>query len=96
MSPPGGDAALPPYAFEWDDQNVAHISRHGFIPDEVEELFAGSYRTRKSRESLYLAYGQTFEGRYTLVVYRRLLRRRIRIITARDMTKAEQRLYRKK
>jgi len=29
--------------FEWDDVNVDHIARHQFIPDEVDEVFAGSY-----------------------------------------------------
>ena len=75
-----------PYTFEWDDRNVEHVSRHGFHPDEVEEVFAGGNKTRKSRGGLYLAYGTTFAGRYTVVVYRRFPGRRIRAITARDMT----------
>jgi hypothetical protein len=29
--------------FDWDDDNVLHIERHQFTPDEVEEVFAGDY-----------------------------------------------------
>jgi hypothetical protein len=25
--------------FDWDDQNVLHIERHQFSPEEVEEVF---------------------------------------------------------
>lgn len=28
--------------FEWDDDNIIHIARHAFTPEEVEEVFAGS------------------------------------------------------
>ncbi len=92
----GGVPALPAYTFEWEDRNIEHISRHGFTPDEAEEVFAGKYKVRRSRGALYLAYGAAFDGRYTAVVYRRLPERRIRVITARDMTKKERRLFRRK
>lgn len=36
--------------FEWDDVNVGHIARHQFIPDEVEEVFAGNYQLYRSRD----------------------------------------------
>jgi hypothetical protein len=29
--------------FEWDDDNIFHIARHEFTPEEVEEVFAGDY-----------------------------------------------------
>jgi uncharacterized DUF497 family protein len=87
---------LASYTFEWDERNIEHVGRHGFHPDEVEEVFAEECATRKGRGSLYLAYGKTFAGRYTLVVHRRLPGRRIRVITARDMTKQERRLWRHK
>jgi uncharacterized DUF497 family protein len=87
---------LAPYTFEWDERNIEHVSRHGFAPDEVEEVFAGSHKTRRTQEPLYLAYGQTFAGRYTVVVFRLLPRRRVRVITARDMTNKERRLWRRK
>lgn len=87
---------MAPYTFQWDERNIEHVTRHGLIPEEVEEVFAGTHKTRRSREGLYLAYGRTFAGRYTAVVYRRLPGRGIRVITARDMTRKERRLFRRK
>jgi uncharacterized DUF497 family protein len=43
--------------FEWDDDNVEHIQRHGFTPEEVEEVFAGAYKVRRARQSRYVAFG---------------------------------------
>ena len=48
--------------FEWDDDNVLHIARHEFTPDEVEEVFAGEYKVRRGRQKLYLALGETPDG----------------------------------
>ena len=87
---------MTPYTFEWDERNIEHVGRHGLVPDEVEEVFAGSYKTWRSREGLYLAYGKTFAGRYTVAVYRRFPGRRIRVFTARDMTGKERRLFGRK
>jgi uncharacterized DUF497 family protein len=80
---------LAAYTFEWDDRNIEHISRHGFLPDEVEEVFAGTAKTRRTRGKLYLIYGKTLAGRYTIVVYRRWVGRHIRVVTAREMTNRE-------
>ncbi len=33
--------------FEWDDDNIAHLARHGITPDEVEELFEGPTLRRR-------------------------------------------------
>jgi len=73
------------------------LSKHGVTPDEVEELFwYGGYKVliRRTRESRYEALGKTTSGRYLTVVFAREGRAAIRIVTARDMTKAERRRYR--
>jgi len=36
--------------FEWDDENIFHIERHAFTPEEVEEVFAGNHKIRRTRE----------------------------------------------
>jgi hypothetical protein len=82
--------------FDWDDDNIFHIERHGFTPDEVEEVFAGDYKIRRSRLKLYVALGETLDGRLALVVFRRLSGGIIRVITARDMEDKERRLFRRK
>lgn len=82
--------------FQWDDDNVSHIVRHEFTPEEVEEVFASSYKVRKTRDHLYIALGPTFDGRLAFVVFRRLEKGLIRVITARDMEAHERRLFRRK
>lgn len=82
--------------FAWDDDNVAHIARHQFTPEEVEEVFAGNYKLRRTRERLYVALGETLDGRLAFVVFRRFSGGVVRVITARDMDNHERRLFRRK
>ena len=57
--------------FDWDDDNVFHIERHQFTSEEVEEVFAGDYKLRPTRQRLYIALGETLDGRLAFVVFRR-------------------------
>jgi len=82
--------------FEWDDGNILHIQRHEFTPDEVEEVFAGIHKVRRSRQKRYVALGETLDGRLAFVVFRRVPGGLIRVITARDMDSSERRLFRRK
>ena len=81
--------------FDWDEGNVLHIERHRFTPEEVEEVF-GSHKIRRTRKRLYVALGETLDGRLVFVVFHRLPRGRVRVITARDMEDHERRLFRRK
>ena len=82
--------------FDWDDENVLHIERHQFSPEEVEEVFDGGYKVRRTRHGLYIALGETLDGRLAFVVFRRLSKGVIRVVTARDMENNERRLFRRK
>jgi uncharacterized DUF497 family protein len=82
--------------FDWDDDNILHIARHQFSPEEVEEVFAGEHKVRRARRKLYIALGETLDGRLTFVVFLRLTKGVVRVITARDMDDAERRLLRRK
>lgn len=81
--------------FEWDDTNEGHISRHHVDRFEIEETFVGRPYYRKGRASRIYAFGQSNEGRYLFVVFEQKPHGVIRVITARDMTAKERRLYRK-
>jgi uncharacterized DUF497 family protein len=74
-----------------DDENIFHVARHEFTPEEV---FAGNYKVRRTRQRLYLALGETLDGRLAFVVFRRLRGGVIRVVTARDMADKERRLFR--
>jgi uncharacterized DUF497 family protein len=82
--------------FEWDDDNIFHIGRHEFTPEEVEEVFAGDHKVRRTRQKRYIALGQTLDGRLAFVVFRRLTGGLVRVITARDMDASERRVFRRK
>ena len=82
--------------FEWDDDNISHIERHEFTPEEVEEVFAGDHKVRRARQKRYIALGETLDGRLAFVLFRRLPRGVVRVITARDMDLSERRLFRRK
>jgi uncharacterized DUF497 family protein len=82
--------------FEWDDDNVLHIARHEFTPDEAQEVFAEAYRVRRTRQKRYIALGETLDGRLAFLVFERLPRGRVRVVTARDMEDSERRLFRRK
>lgn len=76
--------------------------KHGVEIEEVEEVFelGPAYyrgpRGKRPGEDLYKAYGQTAAGRYLFVVFIYKLNRKALILSARDMTDAERRLYRKR
>ena len=80
--------------FEWDDVNIDHIARHNVTPDEVEEIFDGPRYIVRSQQGLYNAYGRTASGRYLFCVFVEARDgESVRIITARDMTETERKLY---
>ena len=82
--------------FEWDDDNIFHIERHEFTPEEVEEVFAGDHKVRRARLRRYIALGEMLDGRLAFVVFRRLSGGLVRVVTARDMDASERRLFRRK
>jgi uncharacterized protein len=81
-------------ALEIDDHILDKIeSRHGVTLEEAEEVCLGAPHVRRGREGLYEVYGQTGAGRYLLVVLADVGSRVGRVVTAREMTVAERRLY---
>jgi uncharacterized DUF497 family protein len=83
-------------SFEWDEQNTDHMARHGVGPDEAETVLDNVPFLLRTEDGKYLAYGQTDEGRYLLVVFVRKPSSLVRVITARDMTDAEKKRYRRR
>lgn len=80
--------------FEWDEQNLGHISRHDVDPDEAEAVLDNSPLILRAADGKYLAYGLTDDGRFLLIVFVRKLGPVVRVITGRDMTGAEKKQYR--
>jgi uncharacterized DUF497 family protein len=88
-------------AIIWISEQRKYWQKHRVAWWECEEVFFNqpSYAFRDERHSLaeerYYALGKTTNGRLLFVVFTRR-RNKIRIISARDMHKKEQRIYNEK
>jgi hypothetical protein len=82
-------------SLEIDDYILDKIeSKHGVTFQEVEEACLSEKRhVRRSRGGLYKIFSRTAAGRYILVVLVNLGRGCWKIVTAREMTDSERRLY---
>ncbi len=86
----------------WFDDIIEKIKRkHNVQQREVRELLDNEPHFRfvekghRSGENVYAAMGQTEGGRYLIVFFVYKTDKRALILSARDMTKAERRLYEK-
>ena len=84
-------------ALEIDDHILEKIeSRHSVPFHEVEESCYSPHRhVRRGREGLYKVFSQTEAGRHLLVVLVDRGGGVWRVVTAREMTDQERRLYRR-
>jgi len=82
-------------ALEIDDHILDKIeSRHGVDFDEVLEACEARERhVRRAREGLYKVFSRTSAGRYLLVVLASQGPGVWRVVTAREMTLPERRMY---
>ena len=87
----------------WLVDIVEKIERkHGVRKDEVIEVLENNPKFRfiekghRKGEDVYAALGQTYEGRYLIIFFVYKRNGRALIISARDMTKSERRLYEKR
>jgi uncharacterized DUF497 family protein len=83
--------------FEWDDNNIEHIARHGVFPDEVEDVaFDDDPWIRKGRKGTRYMLGYTVAGRYLFVVYVLKGKGIARVITSMDMDDKTKKFYKKR
>ena len=82
--------------FEWDDANIDHLAEHGVEPEEAEEVFADHPIIQRSRDGRFIAWGQTWAGRYLMVVFGRKPGHVVRVVTARSMTQRERQRHRRR
>ena len=83
--------------FEWDDNNIEHIARHGVFPDEVEDMaFDDDPWIKKGRKRTRYMLGYTVAGRYLFVVYSLKGKGIARVITSMDMDNKTKKLYKKR
>ncbi len=78
---------------EWIVDKI--VEKHGVSPEEVEEAFSNTHKVRRSETDKYVLYGRSSSGRYLFIVFA-MKGYFAKVITARDMTNAERRLYKLK
>jgi len=85
--------------FEWDDGNFdKNWSKHKVTPYECEQVFfnqpivVAPDPAHSAAESRFYVLGKTDAGRLLFVVFS-VRRRKIRVISARDMTAKEREVY---
>ena len=85
--------------FDWDEANAAkNWEKHRVTPEEAEEVFfldpfvLRSDPSHSQREKRYWALGKTSHDRRLLIVFT-IRKKRIRIISARDMSRREIKEY---
>jgi|SRR3989344_776545 len=86
------------FEFEWDIGNLGKNKKHGVEAQESEEAFLDDGRViyrdavHSENEERFILLGKTEKGRllYVVFIYRR---KKIRIISARDINKKEVQLY---
>ncbi|HCG77448.1 MAG: hypothetical protein COZ37_05810 [bacterium (Candidatus Ratteibacteria) CG_4_10_14_3_um_filter_41_18] len=90
---------LQPEGFDWDKWNVEkNVIKHKVSPDESEEVFFNNPlvekipTTKEQREQRYYALGITDKGRNLTIIFT-IRRKKIRVISARDMSRKERGHY---
>lgn len=91
-----------PVSFEWDEGNILkNWEKHKVSNDECEQIFANSplktYFDKKHSkvEERWFALGTTDNDRKTSVSFT-FRKNQIRVISARDMSKKEKKMYEEK
>ena len=86
--------------FDWSGGNAEkNWESHRVTPLEAEQVFfntpllSGADPAHSQRESRFYALGQTDEGRELFIAFT-MRGRRLRVVSARDMSRKERRVYR--
>ena len=82
--------------FEWDDENIDHLARHGITRLEAEEVFYGRVlrlRHRTDAPDRHGVLGRTGSGRYLVMLYQPKARGVVRVFSGWDMSPSERRRY---
>lgn len=89
---------IPGDGFDWDDDNIEHIARHGVLPWEAEDaaLDPQAVKIRGGRGGRLAMIGMTDSGRVLVVALDREGGGVWRVVTARDASQNEKKAYRRR
>lgn len=79
--------------FVWDEWNKTHITKHKVTKREVEEVGKSKTISIISYLERKLIFGKTGKGRLLTIVVSFAKQREPYVVSARDMSKKERRIY---
>ncbi len=102
MNKPEGHVFRDVEGFEWDEGNVEkNVRKHRVSSAECEEvffempMFVFYDAVHSENEKRYLVLGKSNRGRHLFIVFT-IRRNKVRVISARDMSRRERRSYEEK
>ncbi|MBM4402573.1 MAG: BrnT family toxin [Candidatus Cloacimonetes bacterium] len=82
--------------FIWDKWNKEHIKIHKLKVKEIEEVRFSHFKTKETYEGRIMLFGQTKNKRLLTIVLAPKNSGKFYVVTARDMSKKERKLYQEK
>lgn len=79
--------------FSWDDWNMEHIKKHDVSKAEVEQAFHSKIYIADSYFARKIILGKTKKGRLLTIVVSFEKQKEPYVVSARDMSKKERRIY---
>lgn len=79
----------------WDEWNLNHIAKHGVSRREVEEAIKDNRKRIRKHRRRYVIVASAW-GRILSIVLERIQGNEYYVITARDATTSEKKIYRSK
>ena len=77
----------------WDQWNTDHINKHKVTVKEVEELYFSEYIKKETYKKRLKLLGETTSGRYLTVIISFEKQKQPYVVSARDMSKKERKIY---
>ena len=77
----------------WDDWNRNHIKKHKVTIREIEEACRGKIKSFKSYKRRLIVLGKTKKERFLTILLAPKKERFYYVVTARDMSRKERRLF---
>ena len=77
----------------WDNWNKKHIEKHSVTTTEVEEVYKSPVAIKQSYLGRTMVFGKTKNGRFLTIVLSFGEEKDAYVVSARDMSKNERKIY---
>lgn len=80
----------------WDNWNTEHIKKHSVTITEIEEVYKNKHKKIQSYSSRNLLLGKTSQGRLLTIILATTSQNETYVVSARDQSKKERKIYEEK